>query len=158
MDKGLYVSASAGTSGPALTINTNGGTALTATGSVIITGSLQLNGNNLATLGSNTFTSTQIVSSSIYIAPNSNSNQLYLPSGSNKQTGIFVLNGGNPGTATISNSQVNANSLIFLTKQSNANSGNGTVSVTSKGSGTFSVTSDHNGDADTVAFMIINAS
>jgi hypothetical protein len=158
LDRGLYVSASAGTSGPALTINTNGGTALTATGSVKITGSLELNGNNLATTSTNTFGGDQIVSASIYIASNNNNNQLYLPSGSNKQTGTFVLNGGNPGTATISNSNVTANSLIFLTKQSNANSGNGTVSVTSKGSGTFSVTSDHNGDADTVAFMIINPS
>jgi len=84
--------------------------------------------------------------------------QLQLPSGSNQQTGIFVLDGGNPGTATISNSLVTANSLIFLTKQTNTNSGNGTVSVTSKGSGTFSVTSDHNGDTDTVAYMIVNPS
>ena len=51
-----------------------------------------------------------------------------------------------------------ANSLIFLTKQTNANSGNGTVSVTSKGASTFSVTSNHNGDADTVAYLIINPS
>jgi hypothetical protein len=159
MDKGLYVSQSGGGSTAALTINTNGGNALSATGSVKITGSLEVNGQqSFASLDSNTFTNTQIVSSSIYIAPNNNNNQLYLPSGSNKQTGTFVLNGGNPGTATISNSNVTANSLIFLTKQSNANSGNGTVSVTSKGSGTFSVTSDHNGDADEVAFMIINAS
>jgi len=158
---GLFISASNSPKwGGGLNIEaSNAGYALKATGSVIITGSLQLNGQTgFASLESNTFTNTQIVSASIYIAPNNNSNQLYLPSGSNKQTGIFVLNGGNPGTATISNSQVNANSLIFLTKQSNANSGNGTVSVTSKGSGTFSVTSDHNGDADTVAFMIINAS
>jgi collagen type VII alpha len=77
-------------------------------------------------------------------------------SGSNKTMGTFVLNGGNPGTATVSNTLVTANSLIFLTKQTNTNSGNGTVSVTSKGSNTFSVTSDHNGDADTVAYLIIN--
>jgi hypothetical protein len=159
MDKGLYVSGSGGGASAALTINTNGGDALSATGSVKITGSLTLNGQTgFASLDSNTFTNQQTVSSSIYIASNNNNNQLYLPSGSNKQTGTFVLNGGNPGTATISNSNVTANSLIFLTKQSNANSGNGTVSVTSKGSGTFSVTSDHNGDADEVAFMIINPS
>ena len=77
-------------------------------------------------------------------------------SGSNKTMGTFVLNGGNPGTATISNSLVTTSSLIFLTKQTNTNSGNGTVSVTSKGTGTFNVTSDHNGDTDTVAYQIIN--
>ena len=159
IDKGLYVSQSSGGGTPALILNGSVGSALLATGSVTITGSLNLNGQTgFASLGSNTFTSTQIVSSSIYIASNNNSNQLYLPSGSNKQTGTFVLNGSNPGTATISNSLVTANSLIFLTKQTNTNSGNGTVSVTSKGSGTFSVTSDHNGDTDTVAFMIINPS
>ena len=79
-------------------------------------------------------------------------------SGSNKTMGTFVLDGGNPGVATVSNSLVSATSLIFLTKQTNANSGNGTVSVTSKGTGTFNVTSDHNGDADTVAYLIINPS
>ena len=79
-------------------------------------------------------------------------------SGSNKTMGTFVLDGGNPSTATISNSLVTANSLIFLTKQTNTNSGNGTVSVTSKGTGTFSVTSNHNGDTDTVAYLIINPS
>jgi len=68
------------------------------------------------------------------------------------------LDGGNPGVATVSNSLVTANSLIFLTKQTNGHSGEGVVSVTSKGSGTFSITSNHNGDTDTVAFMIINPS
>jgi len=77
-------------------------------------------------------------------------------SGSNKTMGTVVLNGGNPGVATVSNSLVTTSSLIFLTKQTNTNSGNGTVSVTSKGSGTFSITSDHNGDTDVVAYQIIN--
>jgi len=160
IQQGLYVSQSVGGATPALTLNgTNGSGALIASGSVTITGSLNLNGQTtFASLDGNTFTNTQTISSSIYIASNNNSNQLYLPSGSNKQTGTFVLDGGNPGTATISNSQVTANSLIFLTKQSNVNGGEGTVSVTSKGSGTFSVTSNHNGDADTVAYMIINPS
>ena len=162
VDKGMYVSQSVGGGNPALIVNgasAGNNTAIAATGSVRITGSLSVNGQTtFASLGSNTFTNTQIVSSSIYIASNNNSNQLYLPSGSNKQTGTFVLDGSNPGTATISNSLVTANSLIFLTKQTNTNSGNGTVSVTSKGSGTFSVTSDHNGDTDTVAYMIINPS
>jgi hypothetical protein len=70
--------------------------------------------------------------------------------------GTVALNGGNPGTATVSNSLVTSNSIIFLTKQTNTNSGNGTVSVTSKGSSTFSITSDHNGDTDVVAYQIIN--
>ena len=77
-------------------------------------------------------------------------------SGSNKTMGTFVLDGANPGAATVSNSLVSATSLIFLTKQTNVNSGNGIVSVTSKGTGTFSVTSNHNGDTDTVAYLIIN--
>jgi hypothetical protein len=83
-------------------------------------------------------------------------NGLNIASGSNKTIGTVALNGGNPGVATVSNSLVTANSLIFLTKQTNTNSGNGTVSVTSKGSSTFSITSDHNGDTDVVAYQIIN--
>jgi len=161
INNGLMVSASNGSNTASVIINASvagGQKALEVTGSVSITGSLSVNGqSSFATTGANTFTGNQIVSGSITIA-NASGQQLYLPSGSNRQTGTFVLDGGNPGTATISNSQVTANSLIFLTKQSNANSGNGTVSVTSKGSGTFSVTSDHNGDADTVAYMIINPS
>ena len=77
-------------------------------------------------------------------------------SGSNKTMGTVVLDGANPGVATVSNSLVTTSSLIFLTKQTNTNSGAGTVSVTSKGSGTFSITSNHNGDTDTVAYQIIN--
>jgi hypothetical protein len=86
------------------------------------------------------------------------SGDVMFASGSNTTMGTAVLDGGNPGTVTVGNSLVTANSLIFLTKQTNGNSGNGTVSVTSKGSGTFSVTSNHNGDADTVAYLIINPS
>jgi len=84
------------------------------------------------------------------------SGNIQFASGSNKTMGSVALNGGNPGTATVSNSLVTTSSLIFLTKQTNTNSGNGTVSVTSKGSGTFSITSDHNGDTDVVAYQIIN--
>ena len=105
----------------------------------------------------NTFNNTKIVSSSIYIAPNSDNNQLYLPSGSNKQTGLATLNGGNPGTVTVSNTNVTANSIIMLTKQTLAHP-NGYVAISSKGSGTFTITSNHNGDTDIVAFMIINPS
>jgi len=84
------------------------------------------------------------------------SGDIMFASGSNKTMGTVVLDGSNPGVATVSNSLVTANSLIFLTKQTNTNSGAGTVSVTSKGSGTFSITSNHNGDTDTVAYQIIN--
>jgi hypothetical protein len=161
VDKGMYVSQSVGGGKPALIVNGNNAAssnAIIATGSVTITGSLNLNGQNtFASLESNTFTQTQIVSSSIYIAPNNNNNQLYLPSGSNKQTGIATLDGGNPGTVTVSNSNVTANSIILITKQT-LNHSNGYVAVSSKGSGTFTITSNHNGDADVVGYMIINAS
>jgi len=51
---------------------------------------------------------------------------------------------------------VTTNSLIFLTKQTLTN--HASVSITSKGSGTFTIGSSHNGDADTVAYLIINPS
>ena len=145
IQQGLYVSQSNGGI-PALTINSNGNTSLLVTGSVEITnGSLKVSSINTSVS----------ITGSLSIDPNG---EIKLGSGSNTQTGTFVLDGGNPGIATISNNKVNSNSLIFLTKQTNTNSGEGTVSVTSKGSGTFSVTSNHNGDADTVAYMIINPS
>jgi len=82
--------------------------------------------------------------------------QLYLPTGSNQQAGTAVLDGGNPGTVTVSNSLVTANSIIMLTKQTLTNSH--MVAVSSKGSGTFTITSNGNGDADTVGWVIINNS
>ena len=158
IQQGLYVSQSGGGGIPALTLNGVSATALLATGSCTITGSLTLNGQTtFASLSNNTFTGNQIVSASIYIAPNSDNNQLYLPSGSNKQTGLATLNGGNPGTVTISNTNVTANSIIMLTKQTLAHP-NGYVAISSKGSNTFTITSNHNGDTDVVAFMIINPS
>ena len=80
---------------------------------------------------------------------------LLLASGSNKTTGIVTLDGGNPGTVTVSNSLVGSTSMIFLTKQT-LNHSNGYVAVSSKGSGTFTITSNHNGDTDLVAYMIVN--
>lgn len=156
IDKGLYLSGSGGNI--PLTINTNGGTALLVTGSCVITGSLNLNGQTtFASLENNTFTNTQIVTGSIYVnASNNNSNQLYLPSGSNKQTGLATLDGGSPGAVVVSNSQVTANSIIMLTKQTLTNAH--MVAVSSKGSNTFTITSNGNGDTDVVAFMIINPS
>jgi len=123
---------------------------LNVNGNTTVTGSLRLSGSanpELIVIGETQMTGSLLVTGDVLFA-----------SGSNKTMGTFVLNGGNPGTATVSNSLVSATSLIFLTKQTNTNSGNGTVSVTSKGSGTFNVTSDHNGDADTVAYLIINPS
>ena len=76
-------------------------------------------------------------------------------SGSNTTMGTAVLDGANPGTVTVSNSLVTANSLIFLTKQT-LNHTNGYVAISSKGSSTFTITSNHNGDTDVVAYQIIN--
>ena len=157
IQQGLYVSQSGGGGTPAITINGTGGSALLVTGSCVITGSIQVNGDTLATTNTNTFGGNQIVSASIYIAPNNDNNQLYLPSGSNKQTGLATLNGGNPGTVTVSNTNVTANSIIMLTKQTLAHP-NVYVAISSKGSNTFTITSNHNGDTDVVAFMIINPS
>lgn len=75
-------------------------------------------------------------------------------SGSNTTVGTVALNNGNPSTASISNSLVTANSLIFLTKQTLTNAHS--VAVSSKGSGTFTITSSGNGDSDIVAYQIIN--
>jgi hypothetical protein len=76
-------------------------------------------------------------------------------SGSNKTMGTVALDGGNPGTITVSNSLVTTGSMIFLTKQTLVHP-NGYVAVSSKGSGTFTITSNHNGDSDVVAYQIIN--
>lgn len=79
---------------------------------------------------------------------------LLLASGSNKTTGIVTLNGGNPGTVTVSNSLVGSTSMIFLTKQTNASTGS--VAISAKSGGSFTITSTSNGDADQVAYMIVN--
>ena len=77
--------------------------------------------------------------------------------GSNQQAGTAVLDGANPGTVTVSNSLVTANSIIMVSKQTLAHP-NGYVAVSSKGAGTFTITSNHNGDTDTVGWFIINNS
>lgn len=84
------------------------------------------------------------------------SGSLLLPSGSNQPMGTVALDGGNPGTATITNNLVTAASLIFLTKQTNNHLNTGSVVVSTKTNGSFSITSNHNGDTDTVAYLIIN--
>ena len=82
------------------------------------------------------------------------SGDVMFASGSNKTMGTVALDGGNPGSVTVTNSLVTANSLIFLTKQTLTNAH--MVAVSSKGTGTFTITSNGNGDADTVAYQIIN--
>jgi hypothetical protein len=62
IDQGLYLSGSGGATG--LTINATGGNALIATGSVIITGSLSVNGNNITSLAAGAFYSSQTQSGS----------------------------------------------------------------------------------------------
>jgi hypothetical protein len=65
VDKGMYVSQSQGGSTPALIVNgTNAGnSAIQATGSVNITGSLTLNGNSVGSIGYGSLTATAISSS-----------------------------------------------------------------------------------------------
>ena len=77
--------------------------------------------------------------------------------GSNKQAGTAVLDGANPGTVTVSNSLVTANSIILVSKQT-LNHSNGYVAVSAKSAGSFTITSNHNGDTDTVGWFIINNS
>ena len=126
-------------------VGTGTAAATRRTGLYITSGSLVGVSGSMNVIGNTTMTGSLNVSADILFA-----------SGSNKTMGTFVLDGANPGAATVSNSLVTTSSLIFLTKQTNTNSGNGTVSVTSKGTGTFNVTSNHNGDTDTVAYLIIN--
>ena len=76
--------------------------------------------------------------------------------GSNQQAGVATLNGSNPGTVTVSNSLVTANSIILLTKQSLSNTHS--VAVTAKSAGSFTITSTGNGDTDQVGWFIINNS
>jgi len=77
--------------------------------------------------------------------------------GSNQQAGTATLDGANPGTVTVSNSLVTANSIIMLTKQT-LNHTNGYVAVSAKSAGSFTITSNHNGDSDVVGWFIINNS
>jgi hypothetical protein len=78
--------------------------------------------------------------------------------GSNKQSGVATLDGGNPGSATISNSLVTANSIIMLTKQTFTDTNSRGIAVVSKGAGTFTISTGHNGDTDQVGWFIINNS
>ena len=125
------------------TLNVSGST--TMTGSLILSSSAA---TELIVIGNSEFTGSVKVASTF---------QLQLPTGSNQQAGTAVLDGANPGTVTVSNSLVTANSIIMVSKQTLAHS-NGYVAVSSKGAGTFTITSNHNGDTDTVGWFIINNS
>ena len=118
------------------------------TGFLIDSGSNSYFEGSLNVSGSTQFTGSVKVASTF---------QLQLPTGSNQQAGTAVLDGANPGTVTVSNSLVTANSIIMVSKQTLAHS-NGYVAVSSKGAGTFTITSNHNGDTDTVGWFIINNS
>ena len=107
----------------------------TVTGSLSISGSTTMTGN-------------------LSIAPTF---EVRFATGSNQQAGTAVLDGANPGTVTVSNSLVTANSIIMVSKQTLAHT-NGYVAVSSKGAGTFTITSNHNGDTDTVGWFVINNS
>lgn len=86
------------------------------------------------------------------------SGSLSLGSGGDLPTGIVNLDGGNPGSATVTNSLVKTTSMIFLTKQANTNPTAGPPVVSAKSAGTFTITTNFNGDADPVAYLIINPS
>ena len=118
------------------------------TGFLIDSGSNMFVEGTLSVSGSTAFTGSVKVASTF---------QLQLPTGCNQQAGTAVLDGANPGTVTVSNSLVTANSIIMVSKQTLAHS-NGYVAVSSKGAGTFTITSNHNGDTDTVGWFIINNS
>jgi hypothetical protein len=129
-------------------VGTGTSTSVRKTGFLIDSGSNTFVEGTLNVSGSSSFTGSVKVASTF---------QLQLPTGSNQQAGTAVLDGGNPGAVTVSNSLVTANSIIMVSKQTLAHP-NGYVAVSSKGAGTFTITSNHNGDTDTVGWFIINNS
>ena len=128
-------------------IGTGTSTSLTKTGFLIDSGSNTFVEGTLNVSGSTSFTGSVKVASTF---------QLQLPTGSNQQAGTAVLDGANPGTVTVSNSLVTANSIIMLTKQTLTNAH--MVAITAKSAGSFTITSNGNGDADTVGWFVINNS
>lgn len=81
---------------------------------------------------------------------------LNISQGLNLPSGKFTLNGGYPGTATVTNTLVGINSIILLTKQTLTHPA-GVVGISSRVPGTsFTITSSHNGDDDEVGYLIIN--
>jgi hypothetical protein len=127
----------------------------TGTSTTRKTGFLIDSGSNTFVEGSLNVSGSTQFTGSISIAPTF---EAKFATGSNQQAGTAVLDGGNPGTAVISNSLVTANSIIMLTKQTFVHTNSRGVAVVSKGAGTFTISSGHNGDTDTVGWFIINNS
>ena len=128
---------------------TSGSTGITRkTGFLIDSGSNAFFEGTLNVSGSTTMTG------SLSIAPTF---EVKFATGSNQQAGTAVLDGANPGTVTVSNSLVTANSIIMVSKQTLAHP-NGYVAVSAKSAGSFTITSNHNGDTDTVGWFVINNS
>jgi hypothetical protein len=133
----------------AIGTGTSGSAGITRkTGFLIDSGSNAFFEGTLNVSGSTTMTG------SLSIAPTF---EVKFATGSNQQAGTAVLDGANPGTVTVSNSLVTANSIIMVSKQTLAHP-NGYVAVSAKSAGSFTITSNHNGDADTVGWFIINNS
>jgi len=130
------------------------------TGSGLVETGLQSNnmGSDYSlTLKNQSGTGSLITNANVNVTGSLNiSGNVMFASGSNKTIGTAVLDGGNPGTVVVSNTLVTASSIIMLTKQTNNHPNAGPVVVSSKGSSTFTITSNHNGDTDTVAYLIIN--
>ena len=129
-------------------IGTGTSTSLTKTGLLIDSGSNTYVEGTLNVSGSTSLTG------SLSIAPTF---EVKFATGSNQQAGTAVLDGANPGTVTVSNSLVTANSIIMVSKQTLAHP-NGYVAVSAKSAGSFTITSNHNGDTDTVGWFVINNS
>lgn len=102
------------------------------------------NANNITTINGETTINSLKVNNNFKIA-----------SGTNLPTGIATLNGGNPASVTVTNNLVTTASIIFLTKQTNNHNSQGNLTIT-KNAGSFIIHSDHNGDSDTVGYLIIN--
>ena len=83
-------------------------------------------------------------------------NEILFTTGSNKQAGTAVLDGGATASITVSNSLVTVNSIILLTKQTNATPA--AVSIGAQSAGQFTIFSSTTLDADTVGWFIINNS
>lgn len=83
---------------------------------------------------------------------------LRIKEGSNARMGTATLDGGSPGTVTVANTSVTANTRIFLT--GNADGGTpGWVRVSARVAATsFTITSSANGDTSTVAWLLVEPS
>lgn len=81
--------------------------------------------------------------------------KFFVSSGSNKPSGTATLNGSNPASVTVTNSLVTTGSIIILTKQTNNHNSQGNLAIT-KSAGSFIIYSDHNGDTDSIGYLIIN--